>query len=87
MSDTFTVHIYTPEAPAAQMDATYLAVHGVDGGYGLMRGHLPCVIGLAPGELTVTTPRARSVFLCGDGFLEMRDNVANIFVSSCKEVK
>ena len=87
MDAVFTVNIYTPEAPALSTEATYLSVRAPDGGFGLMRGHLPCVIAMVEGEIEITTADRKRRFLCSDGFLEMRDNKAAIFVETCEEVK
>ena len=87
MSAAFTVNIYTPEAPALSAEATYLSVQAPDGGFGLMRGHLPCVIALVEGEIVLTQEDKKRRFLCSDGFLEMRDNRAEIFVETCEELK
>ena len=87
MDAAFTVNIYTPEAPALNAEATYLSVQAPDGGFGLMRGHLPCVIALVAGEIVLTQENRKRRFLCSDGFLEMRNNKAEIFVETCEEVK
>ncbi len=85
--NTFLVNIYTPEALVVSEVATSLTVPGADGGYGLMYNHLPIVIALVSGNIVLTLGDEKSVFFCGEGFLEMRDNKANIFVNSCEEVK
>ena len=87
MDAVFTVNIYTPEAQALSIEATYLSVLAPDGGFGLMRGHLPCVIAMVEGEIEITAGGKKRRFLCSDGFLEMRNNVAEIFVETCEEVK
>ena len=85
--NTFTVNIYTPEAQAVNEEAVMLTVPGADGGYGLMYNHLPCVIGLVAGEIVLTQDGETRRFACGEGFLEMRDNRANMFVHRCAEVR
>ena len=88
MNAAFTVDIFTPEAAALQTEATYLSVQAPDGGFGLMRGHLPCVIALVAGEIVLTLPDGgKKTCRCSDGFLEMRDNRAEIFVNTCEEVR
>ena len=87
MDAVFTVNIYTPAAQALNIEATYLSVLAPDGGFGLMRGHLPCVIAMVEGEIEITAQNKKRRFLCSDGFLEMRNNVAEIFVETCEEVK
>ena len=84
---TFTVNIYTPEAQAVCEEAEALTVPGADGGYGLLYNHLPCVIGLVAGDIVLTQDGETRRFACGEGFLEMRDNRADIFVNACEEVK
>lgn len=84
---TFTVNIYTPEALVVSEEAEYLSVPGADGSYGLMYNHLPCVIALIEGKLVMTLNGENTAFMCGEGFLEIRDNRANVFVNTCVEVK
>ena len=53
-----------------------------------MRGHLPCVIALVAGDIVLTLPDGgKKTCRCSDGFLEMRDNRAEIFVNTCEEVR
>ncbi len=85
--NTFTVNVYTPEALVVSEEATYLGVPGSDGSYGLMYNHMPCLIALKEGTLELVLGEERSVFACGEGFLEIRDNRANVFVTYCDEVK
>ncbi len=84
---TFTVNIYTPEALVVSEEAEYVSVPGADGSYGLMYNHLPCVIALIAGDTEMALNGERTVFRCGEGFLEVRDNRVNIFVNTCTEVK
>ncbi len=68
-------------------EATYLGVPGADGSYGLMYNHMPCLIALAEGEITLRLGEEVMVFSSGVGFLEIRDNRADVFVNYCDEVK
>lgn len=86
MEHAFKVNIYIPEKLFLSTEATYLAVPGLDGGFGLMKDHTPCVIALLPGIITLTREEKKQSFSTGSGFLEMRDNIANLFLNSCKEI-
>ena len=84
--NTFTVNIYTPEAlKVSEETATALRVPGLDGDYGILSGRLPCVIALRAGEVRLDQSERHRRFTCGEGFLEMRDNTANLFVNTCEE--
>ena len=87
MAAEFTVNIYTPAALVVHAQASYVSVQAPDGGFGLMKNHLPCVIALVAGEIVLTVGDRKRRFQCSDGFLEMRNNRAQIFVNTCKEVK
>ena len=83
--NTFQVNIYTPESLKVSEEAVALRVPGLDGDYGVMSGRLPCVIALKAGEVRMDQPGRKRRFDCGEGFLEMSDNTANLFVNTCKE--
>ncbi len=84
---TFTVNVYTPEELFLNAKATYLGVPGTDGGFGLLYGHTPCVIALAAGEIVLKNGGEVRRFKNSAGFLEMQNNVANIFVNVCEETE
>ena len=85
--NTFAVNIYTPEALVVSEPATYLSVPGADGSYGLLYNHMPCLIALTEGEIVLEQGDERIVYESGEGFLEIRDNRADVFVNYCTEVK
>ena len=85
MEHSLTVNIYTPEKLFLSARTTCLTVPGLDGSFGLMKDHIPCVIALVPGTVTLTQDKKKRSLHTGSGFLEMRDNIANLFLNSCEE--
>lgn len=85
MENTFRVEIYTPRELFFYSDAQYLNVSGIDGGYGIMKNHISAVIALKEGCIEVTTGGTRQRFISGVGYLEVKDNLAKIFVAECKK--
>ncbi|MBQ7638047.1 MAG: F0F1 ATP synthase subunit epsilon [Clostridia bacterium] len=85
MDNTFRIEIYTPEKLFLSDEITALTVLGLDGEYGIMKDHVPTVVALREGYMYITSKGVRRKYISGTGYLEMNDNLAMIFVSSCEK--
>ncbi|MCH5198104.1 MAG: F0F1 ATP synthase subunit epsilon [Oscillospiraceae bacterium] len=85
MDNSFRVEIYTPKELFFDADAEYLKISGLDGEYGIMKNHVPTVIALREGGAEITKDGEKLRFILGGGYLEMKDNLAKIFVADCKK--
>jgi len=84
MENTFKVEIYTPEKLFLNEETELLTVSGLDGEYGIMKNHIPCVIALKEGYIELTKNGEKRRLTADGGYLEMDNNRARIFVSGCK---
>ena len=65
------VTLVTPAASVVSGDADEIIAPGVEGEFGVLRGHVPVVSALKPGVLTVRDGAQRKVFAVGPGFLQV----------------
>lgn len=84
MKSTFRVEIYTPNELFFCDEAEALKVSGLDGDYGIMKNHVPAVIALKEGHIQITRNSIKQHFVSGAGYLELKNNLAKIFVADCE---
>lgn len=68
---TMQFELVTPEASAAQIEATMVVVPGAEGDMGVLENHAPTVTSLRPGVVSVTGSDGESGFFVPGGFAEI----------------
>ncbi len=68
------LEIVTPEKRVAALDCDEVRAPGVQGGFGVRRGHTPFLSALEPGRLTVVAGGQESHYAVGGGFLQVADD-------------
>lgn len=78
MADTLTCKIVTPAKTVFSESASYVALPGEAGGFGVMKGHEPLVSGLGSGVVRVTTSAngksSEAQFVVSGGYAEIKDD-------------
>jgi F-type H+-transporting ATPase subunit epsilon len=68
------LEIVTPEKRVAKLECDEVRAPGVQGGFGIRRGHTPFLSALEPGRLTVVQGAQELHFAVGGGFLQVADD-------------
>ena len=64
---TVEVHVVTPQEEVWSGDAEMVIARGVDGELGIMNGHVPLLIQLAPGRLRMQQEEGPEIVITVDG--------------------
>lgn len=91
MADMLKCEIVTPVQTVFESDATYVALPGEMGGFGVMRHHEPLVSALAPGTVTVTVPGSskdggKASFVVSGGYTQISDDKVIVLANDALEV-
>lgn len=91
MADMLKCEIVTPVQTVFESDATYVALPGEMGGFGVMRRHEPLVSALAPGTVTVTVPGSskdggKASFVVSGGYAQISDDKVIVLANDALEV-
>ena len=91
MADMLKCEIVTPVQTVFESDATYVALPGEMGGFGVMRRHEPLVSALAPGTVTVTVPGSskdggKASFVVSGGYTQISDDKVIVLANDALEV-
>ena len=91
MADMLKCEIVTPVQTVFESDATYVALPGEMGGFGVMRRHEPLVAALAPGTVTVTVPGSskdggKASFVVSGGYAQISDDKVIVLANDALEV-
>ena len=91
MADMLKCEIVTPVQTVFESDATYVALPGEMGGFGVMRRHEPLVSALAPGTVTVTVPGSSkdggtASFVVSGGYAQISDDKVIVLANDALEV-
>lgn len=78
----FKLEIVTPEHTFYTGMAESLVLDTGSGKMGVLYGHVPVVVSLPPGEITVKIDGADKIAVCSGGFMEMLGKRAYIFAQS-----
>jgi F-type H+-transporting ATPase subunit epsilon len=68
------LEIVTPEKRVARLECDEVQAPGVQGGFGVRRGHTPFLSALEPGRLTVVQGAQELHFAVGGGFLQVAED-------------
>ena len=91
MADMLKCEIVTPVQTVFESDATYVALPGEMGGFGVMRRHEPLVSALAPGTVTVTVSGSskdggKASFVVSGGYAQISDDKVIVLANDALEV-
>ena len=90
MADTLTCKIVTPVKAVFSEAATYVALPGEIGGFGVMKGHEPLVSSLTSGVVRVTTQAVakggETCFVVSGGYAEIKDNEVIVLADNAQSL-
>jgi F-type H+-transporting ATPase subunit epsilon len=85
MANYFKLMIYTPERTFFEGEAEALTVTTVDGQFTFLAGHVPIVMPVVIGPLTVKTAQGETMeVFSSEGFLEVDHEGVQVFVQACE---
>jgi len=85
MSATFNLQIVTPEREIYNAPVESLRLPGMEGSFGVLRGHAPIVAALEPGIVHMVDGEIRrQTIVIGGGFFQIADNKAILLADSAE---
>ncbi|MDX6770133.1 MAG: F0F1 ATP synthase subunit epsilon [Elusimicrobiota bacterium] len=84
MAKHITLEMVTPEKVALSTPADFVVLPAVDGEMGVLPGHAPFVVQLAPGEVRVTADGQVRRFAVSGGFAEIKDDTVALFAETAE---
>ena len=84
MAATMTVDVVSPEQRLFEGTATAVYARSVEGEIGVLPGHVPVLLELAPSALTVEAEDGRQVFAVDGGFLEYRGQLLTVLTEGAQ---
>ena len=85
MSGTFNLQIVTPEREVFNGPVEMVTLPGLDGSFGVLRGHAPLIAALDAGLVSIFDPDgAQSLMAVGGGFFQVANNQAMILADSAE---
>jgi F-type H+-transporting ATPase subunit epsilon len=86
-SKTLTLELVTPEKVAAQGQADFVVLPAFEGEMGVLPGHQPFLVQLAPGEVRITEKGEVRSFAVSGGFAEIKDDKVALFAETAEEAQ
>jgi F-type H+-transporting ATPase subunit epsilon len=80
-----TLELVTPEKVAWSAPADFVVLPAYDGEMGVLPGHQPFLVQLAPGEVRVTTGDDVKHFAISGGFAEIKNNTVSLFAETAED--
>lgn len=85
MSDKhLTLELVTPEKVAWSAPADFVVLPAVNGEMGVLPGHQPFLVQLAPGEVRITDKGQVRRFAVSGGFAEVKDDAIALFAETAE---
>jgi F-type H+-transporting ATPase subunit epsilon len=85
MSDKrLTLELVTPEKVAWSAPADFVVLPALEGEMGVLPGHAPYLVQLAPGEVRVTDKGETRRFAVSGGFAEVKDDKVELFAETAE---
>jgi F-type H+-transporting ATPase subunit epsilon len=84
MSNQITLEMVTPEKVAWSAPADFVVLPALEGEMGVLPGHAPFLVQLAPGEVRVTEKGEVKSFAVSGGFAEVKDGVVSLFAETAE---
>lgn len=79
------VQILTPERTVFDADAESVRVPGAEGAFEVLKGHIPILAGLVPGEVRVIANKQEQTFRVSAGFFEFSHDNGVVLVDSAEK--
>ena len=85
MSDKrLTLELVTPEKVAWSAPADFVVLPAAQGEMGVLPGHMPFLVQLAPGEVRITDKGEVKRFAVSGGFAEVKDGIVSLFAETAE---
>jgi F-type H+-transporting ATPase subunit epsilon len=84
MAKLFNLKILTPEKQFFEGDVESLAVTTSDGRFEFLAGHVPIIMLIVVGTLTIKLPDVKLDVFSSEGFLEVRRDGILVYVQACE---
>ena len=79
----FALNVYTPERLFLSDETESLVFSTPDGQRGILKNHMAAVFAVECGVMKARTGGEETDYAVSDGFLEVADNVVNVYVNTC----
>ncbi len=79
------VQILTPEKTVFDAEAESVRVPGAEGSFEVLKGHVPILSGLVPGEVRVIADKKELLFKVSAGFFEFSHDNGVVLVDSAEK--
>lgn len=88
MAENLTCTVVTPSHTVFQGEASYVALPGETGGFGVMKDHEPLVSNLAAGIMRITGAQdgSTSRFVLSEGYAQINNNEVIVIVENAVKV-
>lgn len=84
MAKTLELHLVTPEKTALESSADFVVLPALNGEMGILPGHAPFLVQLAPGEVRVTSGSETRHLAVSGGFAEIRGDKVSLFAETAE---
>lgn len=82
---SYSLEIISPEQSVYSAEVTSIIVPGLEGYFGVQAGHIPMIVALGVGELTIREAGGRDLHMAlRGGFFEVAGNRAVILADQCE---
>jgi F-type H+-transporting ATPase subunit epsilon len=78
------LEMVTPEKVAWSSEAEFVVLPALEGEMGVLPGHQPFIVQLAPGEVRITEKGAVKSFAVSGGFAEVKDDSISLFAETAE---
>ncbi len=82
--DSLSVEIVTPTGISVEHQVEYVRAPGLDGLFGVMPGHVPAIIALDVGEISIEQNDDREYWATGGGYAEIHQDRVILLVESAE---
>ncbi|HBO83491.1 MAG: ATP synthase F1 subunit epsilon [Deltaproteobacteria bacterium GWC2_42_11] len=87
MSDTFLLEIVTPYALILSEEVEYVTAPGVEGEFGVLKGHTPFMTALKPGEVVCSKGNFNAALAVSWGYAEVTHEKVIVLVETAEKAE
>ncbi|MBI5683119.1 MAG: F0F1 ATP synthase subunit epsilon [Deltaproteobacteria bacterium] len=87
MSDTFLLEIVTPYNLLLSEEVEHVTAPGIEGEFGVLKGHAPFLTALKPGELTYGKGNSNSTIVVSWGYAEVSADKVTILAETAEKAE
>lgn len=84
LGGVFPVTIVTPSGTRVEYNVRHLRAPGVEGDFGVLRGHIPFMTALRPGALVLDGDQGRQVWAVSGGYAEVLSDQVTILAEAAE---